>query len=69
MGGLPFSYPGDLPHQRIEPESPELQAKSFPIEPPGSTNTLQGTLISYRIEVAIGLYSFHCTITYNQPEI
>ena len=34
--GLPFPSPGNLPKdQRIKPGSPELQADSLPIEPPG----------------------------------
>ena len=33
--GLPFSSPGVLPHPRIEPTSPALQAGSLPSEPPG----------------------------------
>ena len=33
--GLLFPSPGDLPHPGIEPESPTLQADSFPSEPPG----------------------------------
>ena len=31
--GLPFPSPGDLPHPRIEPGSPELQGDSLPSEP------------------------------------
>ena len=30
--GLPFPSPGDLPNPGMEPESPELQADSLPIE-------------------------------------
>ena len=33
--GLPCPPPGDLPHPRIEPKSPALQADSSPSEPPG----------------------------------
>ena len=33
--GLPCPPPGDLPHPRIEPRSPALQADSLPYEPPG----------------------------------
>ena len=32
--GLPFSSPGDLPHLRIKPGSPTLQADTLPSEPP-----------------------------------
>ena len=31
--GLPFPSPGDLPHPRIEPRSPALQADALPSEP------------------------------------
>ena len=34
--GLPFPPPGDLPNPGIEPESPALQAGSFPAELPGN---------------------------------
>ena len=30
--GLPFPPPGDLPHPRMEPASPALQAGSLPAE-------------------------------------
>ena len=33
--GLPFPSPADLPHSRIEPGSPALQADSLLSEPPG----------------------------------
>ena len=36
--GLPFPFPGDLPHLGMEPTSPvspALQAYSLPSEPPG----------------------------------
>jgi len=33
--GLPFSSPGDLPHQGFEPESPALAGRFFTAEPPG----------------------------------
>ena len=33
--GLPFPSSGDLPHPRIEPGSPVLQADALPSEPPG----------------------------------
>ena len=33
--GLPFPFPGDLPHLGIEPRSPALQVDSLPSEPPG----------------------------------
>ena len=33
--GLPFSSPGDLPHQGFEPESPALAGGFFTAEPPG----------------------------------
>ena len=33
--GLPFSSPGDLPDQGIEPRSPALQADSLLSESPG----------------------------------
>ena len=33
--GLPFSFPGDLPHPGIEPGSPALQVNSLPTESPG----------------------------------
>ena len=43
--GLPFPTPGDLPHPRIEPGSPALQAYSLPSEPQGkSNNTGVGSL-------------------------
>ena len=32
---LPFPSPGDLPHSRIDPGSPALQADSLPTELPG----------------------------------
>ena len=32
--GLPFPSPGDLPHPRIKPRSPALQADSLLSEPP-----------------------------------
>ena len=32
--GLPYSFPGDLPHPGIEPGSPALQADSLPSMPP-----------------------------------
>ena len=35
--GLPFSSPGDLPSQGIEPGSPALQAHALPSEPPGKS--------------------------------
>jgi len=35
-GGLPFSFPGDLPDPGIELRSPALQADSLPSEPPGN---------------------------------
>ena len=38
--GLPFLSPGDLPDPGIEPWSPELQADSFPSEPPGKPHHL-----------------------------
>ena len=31
--GLPFPSPGDLPHPRIKPQSPALQADALPSEP------------------------------------
>ena len=31
---MPFPSPRDLPHPRIEPRSPALQADSLPSEPP-----------------------------------
>ena len=34
--GLPCPSPGDLPDSGIKPESPELQADSSLIEPPGN---------------------------------
>ena len=34
--GLPFSFPGDLPHPGMEPGSPALQADSLPTELPVS---------------------------------
>ena len=34
-GGLPFSFPEDLPDLRIEPRSPALQADTLTSEPPG----------------------------------
>ena len=40
--GLPFSSPGDLPN----PGLPALQAKFFPLEPPG--NPLCGVLERYK---------------------
>ena len=36
-GGQPFPSPGDRSNPGIEPESPWLQADSFPSEPPGKT--------------------------------
>ena len=36
--GLLFSYPGDLPDPGIEPQSPTLQADSFPTELQGKPN-------------------------------
>ena len=33
--GLPFPFPGDLPHPGIEPRSPTLQADALTSEPPG----------------------------------
>ena len=33
--GLPFTSPGDLPDQGIEPGSPALQADALLSEPPG----------------------------------
>ena len=41
--GLPLPSPGDLPHPRIEPGSPALQADALPSEPPGKSNTHQDT--------------------------
>ena len=32
--GLPFPYPGDLPHPGTETESPALQVDSLSTEPP-----------------------------------
>ena len=32
--GLPFPFPGDLPHPGIQPRSPALRADSLPSEPP-----------------------------------
>ena len=36
--GLPFPFPGDLPHPGIKPESPTLQADSLPSEQPGKSS-------------------------------
>ena len=36
--GQPFPSPGYLPHPRIEPGSPALQADSLPSEPPGKSS-------------------------------
>ena len=33
--GLPFPFPGDLPHPGIKPRSPTIQADPLPSEPPG----------------------------------
>ena len=33
--GLPFPFPGDLPHLEIEPMSPALAGRFFTTEPPG----------------------------------
>ena len=41
--GLPFSSPGDLPKQGIEPGYPALQADALPSEPPGK---LEGTYLN-----------------------
>ena len=42
---LPCPPPGDLPNPGIKPRSPELQADSFPSEPPGKPkNTRIGSL-------------------------
>ena len=35
--GFPFPTSGELPHPGIEPESPSLQADSWPTEPPDKT--------------------------------
>ena len=43
--GLPFPFPGYLPHPRIKPRSPTLQADSLPSEPPRKPkNTGVGSL-------------------------
>ena len=34
-GGLPFPFPGDLPHPGIKPGFPSLQADALLSEPPG----------------------------------
>ena len=36
--GLPFTSPGNLPNQGIEPRSPALQADALTSEPPGKPN-------------------------------
>ena len=46
-GGLPFTFPGDLPNPRIEPMSPALQADSLLSEQPGKY------VISYRFSILI----------------
>ena len=38
--GLPFPSPPDLPNPGILPGSPELQADSFPSEPPGKKHSV-----------------------------
>ena len=45
--GLSFPSPGDLPHQRIEPGSPALQADSLPTELQGKIHmNFEGTQFS-----------------------
>ena len=38
--GLPFSFPGDLPHPGIEPTSSASQVDSVPLSNQGSPETL-----------------------------
>ena len=46
-GGLPFTFPGDLPNPKIEPMSPALQADSLLSEQPGKY------VISYMFSILI----------------
>ena len=39
--GLPFPFPGDLPHPGIELVSPAWQADSLLSEPPGKTGDIR----------------------------
>ena len=43
--GLPFSSPGNLPNQGIEPRSPTLQADALTSEPPGKPERKKDVLI------------------------
>ena len=36
--GLPCTPPEDLPKSETEPRSPDLQADSLPVEPPGKAD-------------------------------
>ena len=44
--GLLFPTPGELPHTRIEPRSPALQASSLPFKPPGKPISLSSDFYS-----------------------
>ena len=43
-GGLPFSFPEDLPNPGIEPRSLALQVDALPSEPPGNPDNQIGLL-------------------------
>ena len=53
--GLPFSSPGDLPDQGIEPRSPTLQADALTSEPPGKPNLLTVSLFIVSFRDVLGL--------------
>ena len=50
---LPFPSPGGIPNPRTEPESPALQADSFPFEPQGTV-----TIVKWSLYILIFQYCY-----------
>ena len=56
--GLPFSAPGDLPHPKIEVESPALAGGFFTTEPPGKSISSLSACSVVKMEIKPTSYNF-----------
>ena len=55
--GLPFSFPGDLPHPGIKPRSFALQADTLLFEPPGTITLTNYTFVNKVISLLFNMLS------------
>ena len=56
--GLPFPSPGNLPKQKIEPESPTLASGFFTTEPPGKPLDWMGTSLYQSQSEGGGIFTY-----------